>query len=85
MTASNVEVCEAVFYFPPAVSQRAQAEADRRLINCRDYMAAAAELNARRSAEAQANRAAAIQLLMPRPSVNCTTTSAFGIANTTCR
>lgn len=85
VTASNVETCEAVFYLPPAAAQRAQIEADRRGINCRDYMQAAAELNSRRSAEAQARRAAVFQMLMPRPTVNCTTTSAFGTANTICR
>lgn len=83
--ASNVEVCEAVFYFPPGVAQRAQTEATKRGIDCKEYMQAAGELNARRSAEAGARRQAALQILLSHPTVNCTTTGSYGVSNTTCR
>jgi hypothetical protein len=61
--APTVQLCEAVYYAQPAVGQRARLEAERRGINCTDYMAAVVQLRQEREAQ----RAQAAQILLNRP------------------
>ena len=60
--ASNMELCEAVFHAPPDVARPAEIEAQRRGVNCADYLQAVTTHRAQK----EANRAMAAQILMQR-------------------
>jgi hypothetical protein len=62
--ASNVDVCEAALFGPGDQAPRVQGEANRRGINCQDYMPAIIQ--------AQQNRAQAAQILLGRPAMQHT-------------
>lgn len=61
--ASNMELCEAVFFAPPNVAGPADHEARNRGVNCADHQQAVFTLRAQK----EANRAAAAQILLSRP------------------
>jgi hypothetical protein len=63
--ASNMELCEAVFFAPPNVAGPADHEARNRGVNCADHQHAVFTLRAQK----EANRAAAAQILLSRPPV----------------
>lgn len=82
---SDAAVCEGVFYGPPNIAAQGRAEAARRGINCDMFRNEAALLYQERILRRQAANQQIQQMFAPKPTLNCTTTSAYGIANTTCR
>lgn len=82
---SDAAVCEGVFYGPPRIAAEGRQEAARRGLNCELFRNEAALLYQQRMQRQQAGNQYLPNPFLPRPTVNCTTTSAHGIANTTCR
>lgn len=76
---SNFDVCRLTMGGPHSLS--AEAEAARRGLDCRTLYPAIIQRQAVENAAVQSY----IQSTRPAPTVNCTSTNAFGIVNTTCR
>lgn len=88
---TNVQLCDAFFHAPEPYATQAGQEATSRGVRCPEYRDAVAHYRqSRQAAAAEAwlasrPRPSPTPIYQPRTSVHCTTTTAGGMASTTCR